>query len=131
MLNKVLLIGNVGRDPEIRYTQSGDAVANFSLATTKRWKNQAGAAQEKTEWHSLVAFRQKADFMQQYVKKGTTLFIEGEIQTRDWEKDGVKHYRTEIVVDNIQFAGPPPSQQQRTQQGGTSMKHTTPPGDDY
>ena len=114
MLNKVMLIGNVGRDPEVRYTQRGDAVANFSIATSENWKDKGGQRQEKTEWHNLVAFRQRADFVQQYIKKGSKIYVEGKLQTRDWtDNQSVKHYRTEVVVDNIQFVGPPPDGQSR------------------
>jgi single-strand DNA-binding protein len=103
-LNKVILIGNLGRDPEVRYTQGGRAVANFTMATNERWKDKAGNRQERTEWHSIVAWGPKADFVQNYLKKGRRVLVEGKLQTRDWtDNQNVKHYKTEIVADNIQF----------------------------
>ena len=88
-LNKVMLIGNLGRDPEIRYTQAGSAVANFSLATTDRWTDRQGQRQERTEWHDIVAFDRLADLAQNYLKKGKSVYIEGRLQTRSWEdKEG-------------------------------------------
>ena len=84
-LNKVMLIGNLGRDPEIRYTQAGSAVANFSLATTDRWTDRQGQRQERTEWHDIVAFDRLADLAQNYLKKGKSVYIEGRLQTRSWE----------------------------------------------
>ena len=104
--NLVILIGNVGQDPEIRYTQQGAAVANLSLATSENWKDQSGEKQERTEWHKLVAWREKAELINQYVHKGDKIYIEGSLQTRSWEdKEGNKHYTTEIVVRNIEFLG--------------------------
>lgn len=105
-LNKVILIGNLGRDPEVRYTKSGSAVANFSVATTDTWKDRDGNRQERTEWHNIVAWAKLADFAQNYLRKGKSVFIEGRLQTRDWTDDqNVKHYKTEIVANNIQFVG--------------------------
>ena len=109
-LNKVMLIGNLGRDPEIRYTQAGSAVANFSLATTDRWTDRQGQRQERTEWHDIVAFDRLADLAQNYLKKGKSVFIEGRLQTRSWEDpQGQKRYRTEVVANAMQFldARPP------------------------
>ena len=103
-LNKVMLIGNLGRDPEIRYTQAGSAVANFSLATTDRWTDRQGQRQERTEWHDIVAFDRLADLAQNYLKKGKSVFIEGRLQTRSWEDpQGQKRYRTEVVANGMQF----------------------------
>ena len=103
-LNKVMLIGNLGRDPEIRYTQAGSAVANFSLATTDRWTDRHGQRQERTEWHDIVAFDRLADLAQNYLKKGKSVFIEGRLQTRSWEDpQGQKRYRTEVVANGMQF----------------------------
>jgi single-strand DNA-binding protein len=111
-VNKVILIGNVGRDPEIRYTSGGDAIANLSVATTERWKDKAsGEMQEKTEWHRLSVFGRKAEVIGEYVKKGSSLYVEGRLQTRKWtDKDGNDKYTTEIVVDNFQFIGKAPAQ---------------------
>ena len=103
-LNKVMLIGNLGRDPEIRYTQAGSAVANFSIATTDRWTDRQGQRQERTEWHDIVVFDRLADLAQNYLKKGKSVFIEGRLQTRSWEDpQGQKRYRTEVVANGMQF----------------------------
>lgn len=105
MLNKVLLIGNLGRDPEMRSLPSGQPVANFSLATTRKWKDRDGNRKEETEWHNIVVFGRQAEIAGQYLTKGKQIYIEGRIQTRNYEKDGVKHYRTEIICDNFQMLG--------------------------
>lgn len=106
-VNKVILVGNVGRDPEVRDTPSGSKVASFSLATTERFNDQQGNKQEKTEWHNLVAWNKQAETIQQYVKTGTPLYIEGSLQTRSWDDQatGQKKYKTEIVVRTFQFLG--------------------------
>lgn len=106
-LNKVILIGNVGRDPEVRYISDNVPVASFTLATTKRGykTNDGKEVPEKTEWHNIVVWRGLAKIAEQYVKKGTQLYIEGELQTRSWEKDGVKHYTTEIIANDLQLLG--------------------------
>lgn len=106
-LNKVILIGNVGRDPEVRYVTDNVPVASFTVATTKRgYKTQDGKeVPEKTEWHNIVLWRGLAKVAEQYVKKGTQVYIEGELQTRSWEKDGVKHYTTEIIANDMQLLG--------------------------
>ena len=102
-VNKVILIGNLGKDPEVKYTPSGMAVARFSVATTDRVKDKEGNWQDRTEWHNLVAFKRTAEIVRDYVKKGSKLFIEGKIQTRSWEdKDTkAKRYRTEIIVNDL------------------------------
>lgn len=100
-LNKVMLIGNLGRDPEIRSTQSGDRIANLSIATSESWRDKAsGERREKTEWHRVVIFNDKlVEIVEQYVKKGAKLYIEGALQTRKWtDKDGVERYSTEVVL---------------------------------
>ena len=102
-LNKVLLYGNLTRDPEIRALPSGQQVANFSLATNRSYTDKEGRKQELVEYHNVVAFARQAEVIGQYMKKGRPLFIEGRLQTRSWEADGKKNYRTEIVVDNFQF----------------------------
>ena len=102
-LNKALLYGNLTRDPEVRALPSGQQVATFGLATNRTFKNKEGQQQEMTEFHNIVAFGRTAEVMGQYLKKGRPVFIEGRIQTRSWEADGKKNYRTEIVVDNFQF----------------------------
>ena len=99
-VNKVILIGNVGGDPEVRYLPNGNAVANITLATSDSWKDkQTGQQQERTEWHRVVFFGRIAEVVGEYVRKGSKMYIEGRLQTREWEKDGVKRYTTEIVVD--------------------------------
>ena len=103
-LNKVFLIGNLTRDPELKSIPSGTKVTTFSLATNRVWKDQNGARQEGTEYHNLVVFGRQAETIKQYVRKGSSLFIEGRIQTRSWDAaDGTKKYRTEIIVENFQF----------------------------
>jgi len=98
-INKVILIGTCGQDPEVRYTGNGGAVANVSLATSEQWKDSSGNKQEKTEWHKVVFFGKIAEIVGEYVRKGSQIYIEGKLQTREWEKDGVKRYTTEVVVD--------------------------------
>lgn len=100
-LNKVMLIGNIGKDPEVNFTPSGIPVATFRLATTESWKDKDGSYQEHTEWHSIVAWRGLADIIQKYVKSGSRVYIEGKLQTRVIDKDGQKKYYTEIVADNL------------------------------
>jgi single-strand DNA-binding protein len=105
-LNKVMLIGNLGRDPEIRYTQQGLAMVNFSLATSEQWTDKtSGERQEKTEWHRIISFGKPAEILEKYLSKGSSVYIEGRLQTRSWEKDGQTHYTTEVVVQNFQFLG--------------------------
>lgn len=105
--NKALLLGNVGKDPEIRSTNSGTIVATFSLATADRQKGSSGNWTDRTEWHNLVAFDRTAEVIRDYVKKGTQLFIEGKIQTRSWDDkaSGEKKYRTEILIDELTLLG--------------------------
>ena len=100
-VNKVILIGNLGKDPETRYMSNGDAVTNITLATTDTWKDKNGEKQEKTEWHNVVAWRKLAEIVGEYLKKGKKVYIEGKLQTRSYEKDGVKRYMTEIVADQM------------------------------
>jgi single-strand DNA-binding protein len=102
-VNKVILLGNVGKDPEIRSTPGGTMVANFTLATSDRQKDAQGNWQERTEWHNLVAFSRTAEIIRDYVKKGSKLYIEGKIQTRSWDdkESGAKRYRTEIIVNDL------------------------------
>jgi len=109
-VNKVILVGNAGKDPEVRYLDKNVAVANFTLATTDRaYTTQSGIqVPERTEWHNIVAWRSLAELSEKYIKKGSQLYIEGKIQTRTWEKDGVKRYTTEIYADTIQLLGKKP-----------------------
>ncbi|MDA0271929.1 MAG: single-stranded DNA-binding protein [Proteobacteria bacterium] len=103
-INKVILVGNLGRDPETRYMPSGGAVTNVSIATSKGWKDRdSGEQKERTEWHRIVFFNRLAEIAGEYLKKGSKVYIEGELRTRDWEKDGQKHYTTEIVANELQM----------------------------
>lgn len=103
-LNKVFLVGNLTRDPELRNLPSGAAVASFGMATNRVWKNQQGEKQEDVQFHNIVVFGRQAEIVSQYLAKGSLILVEGRIQTRSWEgKDGVKQYRTEIVAERIQF----------------------------
>lgn len=106
-VNKVIIIGRLGRDPELRYFQDGTPVANFSVATSEQWTDkQTGEKREKTEWHRIVAFRRLAEICGQYLAKGRQVYIEGRLQTREWEdRDGNKRYTTEIVASNMQMLG--------------------------
>lgn len=112
-LNKAIIFGNLTRDPELRSLPSGIQVASFSLATNRVWKDKEGAKQESTEYHNIVVFGRQAETSAQYLKKGSSVLIEGRLQTRSWESDGKKNYRTEIVADRVQF-GP------RAQGGGAA-----------
>ena len=103
-VNKVILVGNLGRDPETRYMPSGGAVTNASVATSKQWRDRdSGENKERTEWHRVVFFNRLAEIAGEYLKKGSKVYIEGELRTRDWERDGQKHYTTEIVANEMQM----------------------------
>lgn len=105
-INKVILVGTVGKDPEMKYMPSGDAMANISVATHESWKDKnSGEKKEITEWHRVVFFRQLAEIVGKYVRKGQQVYIEGSLKTRSWEKDGQKHYATEIIADEMQMLG--------------------------
>jgi len=105
-VNKVLLIGRLGNNPEIRYTNTGTAVANFNLATSESWNDKSGQKQERTEWHRVVVWGKLAELCEKYLAKGRQCFVEGRLQTRSWDdKDGNKRYTTEIVATTVQFLG--------------------------
>ena len=105
-VNKVILIGNLGRDPEVRYLPSGDAVANFSIATTEKWKDKNGEMQEQTEWHRIAFFGRQAEICGEYLRKGSSVYVEGRLQTRKWtDKDGNERTTTEIRGDRMQMLG--------------------------
>lgn len=106
-VNKVILVGNLGKDPEVRYTPSGAAVANFSIATTDKWTNkQTGKPEERTEWHRIVVWGKLAELCKEYLSKGRAVYVEGRLQTRSWDdKDGNKKYTTEIIANTVQFLG--------------------------
>ncbi len=104
-LNKVILIGNLGGDPELRKTSGDLSIAQFSIATSEKRKDESGNFQEKTEWHKIVAFGRTAEIVSEYLKKGSSVCIEGKIQYSSWEKDGQKHYKTEIIANNLVMLG--------------------------
>lgn len=112
-INKVILVGNMGQDPEVKYMPNGNAVTNISIATSESWKDQSGQPQERTEWHRVVMFRKLAEIAGQYLRKGSQVYIEGKLQTRKWQdQSGQDRYTTEIVADNMQMLGG------RSQDGG-------------
>ena len=104
-INKVILVGNLGRDPELRFTAAGTAVANLSIATSETWNNKDGVKQEKTEWHRVVLWDKLAEIAKEYLSKGRQVYLEGRLQTRVWEKDGQKRYTTEIRGDQLVMLG--------------------------
>jgi len=119
-VNKVILVGNLGKDPEVRYLDNGVAVANFSLATTESYKNKQGERVSQTEWHNIVLWRGLAEVAEKYLKKGSSIYIEGKIKNRKWEdKDGNTRYNTEILGDNMTMLGAKPSSED------TSIKTNT------
>lgn len=105
-VNKVIVLGHLGQDPETRYTQSGDAISNISLATSETFKDRDGNKQERTEWHRIVFFRRLAEIVAEYCHKGSQVYVEGKLQTRKWaDKEGIDRYTTEIVADRLQLLG--------------------------
>lgn len=114
-VNKVIILGNVGKDPEVRYLPSGGAVTNIAVATSEQWKDKnTGQPQEKTEWHRIVFFNRLAEIVNEYVRKGSKIYIEGSLRTRSWEQDGVTKYATEIVASEMQLLD--------SRQGGTAAQ---------
>jgi single-strand DNA-binding protein len=131
-VNKVILVGNIGKDPEVRYLDGGVAVANFPLATSETYKDKTGNRIEQTEWHNIVLWRGLAEITEKYLKKGSQVYVEGKIRTRSWDdKDGVKRYTTEIVADNMtMLGGRKDGGNSGTQSGGqTSQAQSTPSSD--
>lgn len=123
-LNKVMLIGNLGKDPEVRYTAAGQAVASFSIATSEKFKNRNGEMEERTEWHNIVLWGRQAEIAKEYLAKGRTVFIEGRLQTRKWQdRDGKDRWSTEIVGDRMQLLG-------GRGEGGAGRQGGSRPGDD-
>jgi single-strand DNA-binding protein len=112
-VNKVIIVGNLGKDPEVRYTGSGEAIANITVATTESWKDKStGEKKEQTEWHRIVFYRKLAEIVGQYLKKGSAVYLEGKLQTRKWtDKEGAERYTTEIVADSMQMLGGGPKQE--------------------
>ncbi len=127
-INKVMLFGNLTRDPELRALPSGMNVVNFSVATNRTYKDRDGKKQEQTEFHNVVVFGRQADTVNQYLRKGSSVYVEGRLQTRSWEKDGEKKYRTEVVADRVQF-GPKGSGGARSTSSGQGGDDQTPPDD--
>ncbi|MFT5992427.1 MAG: single-strand DNA-binding protein [Flavobacteriales bacterium] len=124
-VNKAIVLGNLGRDPELRHTSSGAAVANFSIATSDRYQDKSGEWQERTEWHRIVVFGRQAENCAKYLAKGRTAYVEGRIQSRDWEdKDGNKRTSTEVVAQTVQFIGG------RDGGGGGGGRYNEPPPPD-
>lgn len=123
-INKVILIGNLGQDPEVKYTPGGDAVANFTLATSESWKDkQTGQRQERTEWHRVVAFRRLGEICGEYLRKGSKVYLEGRLQTRKWQdKQGNDRYTTEIVARDMQILDS--RSDKGAQQGGNNVEQT-------
>ena len=115
-VNKVTILGRLGADPELKTLNSGAIVASFSVATSQKWKDQSGNMQERTEWHRITVWNKLAQLCGQYLKKGRQVYLEGELRTRSWEKDGEKRYATEILAQTVQFIGDAPGGGQRQQQ---------------
>jgi single-strand DNA-binding protein len=117
-VNKVILIGRLGQDPEVRYTPSGQAVANFTMATSENWTGKDGQKQERTEWHRIVVWGRLAELCKDYLRKGRQVYIDGKLQTRSWDdKEGKKRYTTEIVANTVQFLGTAPDKVETTDSG--------------
>lgn len=122
MVNKVIIIGNLGRDPELRHTQGGSPVASLSVATTRKWRNkQTNEMVEETEWHRVTVWGKSAEHCNEYLSKGRQVYVEGRLQTRSYEKNGEKRYATEIVADTVQFLGGKGGGQQQGYGGGPSQ----------
>jgi single-strand DNA-binding protein len=146
-INKVIIVGNLGRDPETRYLPSGGAVTNVSVATSKAWRDRdSGEQKERTEWHRVVFFNRLAEIASEYLKRGSKIYLEGELRTREWERDGQKHYTTEIVADEMQMldgrggmdggngqgaSGPGPSQRSGQGSGQASSGGGSRAADDF
>lgn len=122
-INKAIIIGNLGQDPETRYLPSGGAVTNLSIATSETWKDKdTGEKKERTEWHRVVCFNRLAEIAGEYLRKGSKVYIEGSLQTQQWEKDGQKHYTTEIKARDLQMLD---------SRGGSNAGVSPPPADDF
>ena len=128
-VNKVLLIGRVGKDPDVRYMPSGEAIVNFSIATSESWKDKSGEKQEKTEWHNIVAFKKLAEIIVEYVKSGALLYIEGKLTTEKWQdKEGKDRYTTKIIANDMKMLGSKPASSGSDKpQQETAPKQTTRP----
>lgn len=126
-VNKVILIGNLGRDPEVRYTQGGTAVANINLATTERWNDPSGERKEKTEWHRIVVWGKQAEIAGEYLRKGKQIYVEGSLQTREWtDREGNKRYTTEVRAQRFQMLGRADDRQPVPAGGGREVAEPDP-----
>lgn len=124
-VNKVILVGNLGKDPEVRYLEGGTPVANFTLATSESYKDKNGNKIEQTEWHNIVVWRGLAEVAEKYLRKGSMVYVEGKLRTRSWDdKDGVKRYSTEIIADNMTMLGG--KKEENTNSNNTTPTPTTP-----
>ena len=134
-INKVILVGNLGRDPETRYMPSGNAVTNVSVATSKSWKDRdSGEQKDRTEWHRVVFFNRLAEIANEYLKKGSKVYVEGELRTREWEREGQKHYTTEVVANEMQMLdnrGDMPVSNTEVNPTSTTSNFTSPPPEDF
>lgn len=131
-VNKVILLGRLGQDPELKYTPGGSPVCNFSLATTESWTDKSGQKQEKTEWHRVVVWGKLAELCNQYLAKGRQAFLEGRLQTRSWDdKDGNKRYTTEILASTVQFIGGPSANANQNSNVDTSYSQAPAPAQEY
>lgn len=137
-INKVILVGRLGQDPELKYTPAGAAVCNFTVATSEQWTDKSGQKQERTEWHRIVVWAKLAELCKEYIAKGSQVYLEGKLATRSWEdKEGNKRYTTEILAQTVQFLGSASNNQGRTaaqkpnqnQQGGNYYQNNTPSQD--
>ena len=123
-VNKVILVGRLGKDPEVRYSNNGNAITNFNLATSRVYKNKQGEKVDETEWHRCVSFGRTAEVCGEYLHKGSLIYVEGRLQTRDWEdKDGNKRWTTEIIIDNMRMLG------SKNDRGGSSSENSGNPFD--
>ena len=126
-VNKAIIVGNLGKDPEVKFLTNGDAVCSFSIATTDSWKDKEGQKQEKTEWHNIVMYRKLAEIAGEYLKKGSPIYVEGALQTRKWtNKEGQERYTTEIVANSMQMLGGKPQEKQQTLQEPQEDKYEAP-----
>jgi len=126
-VNKVIVVGNLGRDPEIRYSQQGTAVCNLAIATSDKWTDKQGQQQSKTEWHRVVVFGKQAENCERYLSKGKQVYVEGKLQTSSYEKEGQTHYATDIVANVVQFLGGKTNPEQGGGQRGGRQQGYPPP----
>ncbi len=125
-INKVILVGNLGKDPEVRHLEGDVSVARFTLATSESYKDKSGNKVEQTEWHNIVVWRGLADVAEKYLKKGSTIYLEGKIKTRSYDKDGSKHYTTDIIADSFTMLGGKKDGAPSSEAGGGTTTETTP-----